>query len=325
MKKIAVLTSGGDAPGMNNAIRAIVKSAKKHNIETFLIYEGFKGLVDNNMVDANEINMDKYISRGGTCIYSSRFPEFKEPKVREIAVQNLKDKGIEAVIVIGGDGSFAGAQKLHELGIKAIGLPGTIDNDIASTSETIGYDTALNTIVESLDKVRDTSLSHRRCIVVEVMGNRCGDLALYSGLASGAEIVVTSDYKMNEDEIAELVKIQTKKPFKRSILVVVSEKLFPSLQKLADKIESVANVSTRAMSLGHTQRGGNPTARERINASLLGIKAVEKLINNESGIVLGFNDLTVKSTPILDALKLTGPSRTIKQDRAKFINELNQS
>lgn len=325
MKKIAVLTSGGDASGMNNAIRGIIKIAAKNNIETFLIYEGFKGLVENNIVNASEVNIDQYISRGGTCIYSARFPEFKEEAVRAKAIANINAKGIEAVIVIGGDGSYQGAQRLHELGIKAIGLPGTIDNDIASSSETIGYDTSLNVIVEAIDKVRDTSTSHKRCIVVEVMGNRCGDLALYSGLATGAEVISTSDYRMSEEEIVESVQnILKKNPNKRSIVVIVSEHIYPSLNDLAKKIETKTGIVSRGMSLGHIQRGGTPTARERINSTLLGIEAVQRIMNNESGIVLGYTERQIISTPILKALELKTSTKEENIEKAKFFNELNQ-
>ncbi|UUD36964.1 6-phosphofructokinase [Mycoplasmopsis californica] len=325
MKKIAVLTSGGDAPGMNNAIYGIVQEAKKHKIEVYFVKNGFKGLVEDDMSTTLLENIHNYVSRGGTCLYTARYPEFKEAKTREKAVKLLKKKGIEAVIVIGGDGSFQGAQKLHELGIKTIGLPGTIDNDIASTAESIGYDTALNNIVDAINKIRDTSESHDRCIFVEVMGNHNGALALYSGLATAAEIIITNEYTLNADEIAEIVRGEFKKPNKHSVVIVVSEKIYPDLNKLAKEVGQKSGCNARSMVLGYIQRGGSPTARDRINAALLGIQSVNLLVQGKSGIVLGYSAREIVETPILEALKLEGSTIEERTEIAKHFNKLSRA
>ncbi|MCP4336667.1 MAG: 6-phosphofructokinase [Mycoplasma sp.] len=321
MKKLAILTSGGDAPGMNPAIRAIVKSAKAYNIEPFLVMEGYKGLYEGNIISANEFNIDKIISQGGTVIYSARFPEFKKPEVREKAKAQLLNKGIDALVVIGGDGSYHGAQLLHEIGVKTIALPGTIDNDITSSDFTIGYDTALNTIVQNVDRVRDTMESHNRVAIIEVMGHGCGDLALFSAIATGVEIVVTNENKMTPEEIGEIVKEQSQMK-KRSIIVLVSEHIFEDLDEVAKKVESISGKVTRAMSFAHLQRGGIPTAQERINSARMSIKAVELLAKGESGLAIGILSGKTKATPILEALALPRESR---KELANKINKLNQS
>ncbi|MDJ1646185.1 ATP-dependent 6-phosphofructokinase [Mycoplasma phocimorsus] len=322
MKKIAVLTSGGDSQGMNNAIYGIVQYAKTKNIETHLIFEGFKGLVENKIVPASEVNLKRINNMGGTIIKSARFPEFKNIEVRKKAVKNLQEKGIEAVIVIGGDGSFQGAQKLHELGIKAIGLPGTIDNDIASTSITIGFYTALNNIVEAIERTRDTADSHGRCILVEVMGNSCGDLSLYSGLATSAEVIVTNNRPMSIEEIATIVKEEKTK--KDSVLVIVSEKIkkYGSITEMAKQVEELSGVESRGYQLGYLQRGGIPTAMERVNAISLGIEAIKRLDNNESGIVLGWTKSEIYSTQILDALQTENSSIEKDIKKAEFFNKI---
>ncbi|MCR5079402.1 MAG: ATP-dependent 6-phosphofructokinase, partial [Bacilli bacterium] len=191
IKNIGVLTSGGDAPGMNCAIRAVVRAGLKYNLGVYGIYDGYKGLVEGNIVPLDRHSVSDIISRGGTVLHTARLREFKEVSVRQKGVDNLKKFGIDALVVIGGDGSYMGAKKLTEMGINCVGLPGTIDNDIASTDYTIGFDTCLNTICDCVDKIRDTTESHQRCAVIEVMGNHCGDLAMFSGIAEGAEMIIT--------------------------------------------------------------------------------------------------------------------------------------
>lgn len=323
MKKLAVLTSGGDSPGMNSALRAVIKSAKSNGIETCVVFEGYKGLYEDNIKNADEIDWDFYNSYGGTCIYSARFPEFKELSVRKKAVSNLKKRDIDALVVIGGDGSYMGAQLLHELGVKTIGLPGTIDNDIASSDYTIGYDTALNTVVEAIDKIRDTARSHRRVMIVEVMGNQCGDLALYGGLATGAEIIATSDYVIPIDEIADEAKKLSLQPKRRSMVIVVSENRY-DLKELAKKVEEKTKWATRTNSLAHTQRGGSPTAQERIFSTLLGIKAVEFLLEGKSGLAIGIIKNDIVGTPILDALTMNNPSKLKAAAKAIKYNKINK-
>ncbi|MBN3535019.1 6-phosphofructokinase [Mycoplasma procyoni] len=322
MKKIAVLTSGGDAPGMNNAVRSIVKHALANNIEPYLVYEGYKGLFNKEIVSARNINVDQYVSQGGTFIYSARFPEFKNEDIRKQAKKNLEDLGIDALVVIGGDGSYMGAQLLHELGLKTIGLPGTIDNDITSSDFTIGYDTALNTIVEAVDKLRDTSNSHNRFLMLEVMGHGAGDLALYSGLATGAEIIITNEHTMTKEEIAQIVEKQIKDMKKRSVIAIVSEFIYPNLKEIAAYVQEKTGIPSRAMALEHVQRGGNPSAQERILATLMGIKAVELLKQGQSGVAIGVSRGDIVATPILEALQ--APRKSNKEKAIKF-NKLNQA
>ncbi|TQC54695.1 6-phosphofructokinase [Mycoplasmopsis cynos] len=323
MKKVAILTSGGDAPGMNNAIRAIAKHAKANNLEAYLVYEGYKGLYNDKIVNADSIDLDFYLNQGGTCIYSARFPEFKEPEVRKVALNNLKKRNIDALVVIGGDGSYKGAQLLHEAGLKTIGLPGTIDNDIASSDYTIGYDTALNTIVDAIDRIRDTARSHKRIMIVEVMGNGCGDLALYSGLATGAEIIVSSQYKLTHEEIAAKALELTKQPGRRSIVIVVSEKCY-DIKQLEQDVQKATNWATRVNPLNHIQRGGKPTAQERILASLLGQKAIEYLLEGKSGLAIGIINNDIVGVPILEALSMDNLSKNKFVQKAIKFNKLNQ-
>ncbi|QKT05213.1 6-phosphofructokinase [Mycoplasma sp. OR1901] len=324
MRKIAILTSGGDAPGMNNAVRAVVKGAKSNGLEAFLVYEGYKGLYNDNIVSADNVDLDLYLNQGGTAIYSARFPEFKDPAVREVAINNLKNRGIDALVVIGGDGSYQGAQLLHQSGIKTIGLPGTIDNDIASSDFTIGYDTALNTIVDAIDKIRDTARSHKRIMVVEVMGNGCGDLALYSGLATGAEIIATKDFQPSMDEIANTALELTKQPNRRSVIIVVSEKCY-DIKELEKVVQAKTGWDTRSNPLNHIQRGGKPSAQERVLATLLGSKAVEYLIEGKSGLAVGILNNDVVGIPILEALSMENASKSKAVQRAIKFNKLNQS
>ncbi|AKA49813.1 6-phosphofructokinase [Mycoplasmopsis gallinacea] len=323
MRKIAILTSGGDAPGMNPALRAIAKSAKANGLEPYVVFEGYKGLYNDQIKKADELDLDYFLSQGGTCIYSARFPEFKNPEVRAKAIENLNKHGIEALVVIGGDGSYMGAQLLHEAGVKTIGLPGTIDNDIKSSDYTIGYDTALNTVVEAIDRIRDTARSHQRIMVVEIMGNNCGDLALFSGLATGAEIISTSEAKLSEEEIINAAYELSKQPGRRSVIVAVSEKLY-DIKKLAERIQEKTGWETRSNPLNHIQRGGRPTAQERIWASLMGMKAVEKLLNGESGLAIGISKGDVVAIPILEALKMESDAKEKVIKKAEKFNTLNR-
>ncbi len=320
MKKIAILTSGGDAPGMNTAIRAVVKMAEVHGIEVFLVYEGYKGLHQGNIVPAKGLEINRHLSSAGTFIYSSRYPEFKNPEVRLEAKAQLDKLGIEALVVIGGDGSYMGAQLLHEIGVKTIALPGTIDNDIASSDYTIGYNTALETVTESVKKIRDTMRSHGRTAIVEVMGHGCGDLALFSGIATGAEIIITNEAKKSVDEIVTIVKDQKAKG-KRSVIILVSEFLFDSIEDIAKELQEKTGVVTKAIKLAHVQRGGRPSVNERILATRMGIKAVELLKDDQSGLAIGEIKQEMVSTPIKDALKIKSKNRVSLTEK---INSLNQ-
>ena len=321
IKKIAILTSGGDAPGMNPAIRAIVRSANANGIESYLIINGYKGLVEGDIRKANTIDLDQFINRGGTCILSARYPEFKQPEVRLKAKEQLDKLGIEALIVIGGDGSYQGAQLLNNIGIKTIGLPGTIDNDISSTDFTIGFDTTLNTIVENIDKIRDTSRSHGRATIVEVMGRYAGDLAVYSGIATGAELIITSENKIEVAEIAKVVDQQMNQFKKDSMIIIVTEHVYPNVDQIAKEIEAKTGVCTRATVLGHIQRGGTPSAMERYLATKMGHYAVQLLLQNQSGLAVGIVQNQLKAFPILEALS---QSRVLYLETIKEFNSINQ-
>lgn len=308
IKRIGVLTSGGDAPGMNAAIRAVTRVATKSGLEVYGIYDGYRGLVEGNIKPLTRENVSDILDRGGTMLGSARLPEFKDIEVRKKGVEQLKNFGIEAVVVIGGDGSYRGALALTDMGINCIGLPGTIDNDITSTDMTIGFDTALNTVVEAVDKLRDTSNSHHRCSVVEVMGNRCGDLALYSGLACGAEIVVTAQTGFEETEVLDRLKELDLVKKKRHAIVVISEKIC-DVDSFARKVSQFTGFSGRATVLGHVQRGGSPTPNDRILASRMGEKAVDLLMQGIGGQCVGTQHGNIVGVPIEEALNIPRASR----------------
>ncbi len=302
IKKIGVLTSGGDAPGMNAAIRAVARTAINNDIEVFAVYDGYKGLVENNLKKMNVNSVSSIINRGGTILGSARLKEFADDKVAQIAVDNLKASGIEALVTLGGDGTYCGALKLSGFGINCVGVPCTIDNDITSTDYTIGFDTAVNTAVEAIDRLRDTSHSHQRCSIVEVMGRYCGDIAVASGIASGAEAVVTADNKLSAEEIIDVV-MKAKQAKKRHAIIIITEHVM-DVHKLATEIESATGFETRATVLGHIQRGGSPTANDRVLAARLGEAAVKELINGQTGICMGIKNGEVVATPITEALKM---------------------
>lgn len=302
IQKIAILTSGGDAPGMNAAIRAVVRSGLNNGLEVYGVYNGYYGLVNNDIRKLERGSVTNIINRGGTILGTARLPEFAQDEVAEKGANNLKALGIDALVVIGGDGSYRGAMKLHKFGIKCIGLPGTIDNDIASTELTIGFDTAVNTSVECIDKLRDTSNSHQRCSIIEVMGRYCGDIAYASGIAGGCDLIVTSETGYDEDKVIEVVE-RAKAQKRRHILIVFTEHI-TDVSALAVKIKDQTGFDSRATVLGHIQRGGIPTAFDRILASRLGVAAVDDLLAGKSGVALGIFNNEVVATPIEDALQM---------------------
>lgn len=308
VKRIGVLTSGGDAPGMNAAIRAVTRVALNQGIEVYGIYDGYRGLVEGYIEPLTRSNVSDILDRGGTILGSARLPEFKDPAVQDAAIAQLKKRGIEALVVIGGDGTYRGALALTEKGINCIGIPGTIDNDITCTDFTIGFDTALNTVVEAVDKLRDTSSSHHRCSVVEVMGNRCGDLALWAGIACGAEIVVTAQTGFEETEVLEQLKEFDIVKKKNHAIVIISEKI-TDVDAFAKKVSQHTGFAGRATVLGHVQRGGSPTPSDRILASRMGEKAVDLLAAGIGGQCVGIRDNEIVSTPIKEALDLPRASR----------------
>ncbi len=302
INRIGVLTSGGDSPGMNAAIRAIVRAGIKHGKEMYFIYDGYRGLVEGNIERVDRTAVANIITWGGTVIRSARLPEFADPEVRKKGVEQLRKFGIDALVVIGGDGTYMGAKKLTEMGINCIGLPGTIDNDLACTEYTIGFDTALNTIVEAVDKLRDTSSSHQRCSVIEVMGNHCGDLALYSGVACGAELIISPDHMIPKEEVMSTLR-DLKTSSKRHALVIVSEKLF-DVKDFAREIEKETGFETRSEVLGRIQRGGSPSAFDRILAARMGVYAIECLIEGKSGRCVGIINNRLVDFDIYEALKM---------------------
>lgn len=308
MKKIGVLTSGGDAPGMNAAIRAVVRSGLSQGAEIYGIFDGFQGIVENNIRKLERSDVSDMIIKGGTFLGSARLDEFKLVEVRQKAVDNLNALGIEGLVVIGGDGTYRGARELSAMGINCIAVPATIDNDIASTSYTIGFDTALNTIIENVDKLRDTSASHHRCSVVEVMGNRCGDLALYAGLTVGAEIVITKETGFDESEVLQRLREIDARKQKRHSIVLISEKI-TDVELLAQKISNNTAFSGRSTVLGHIQRGGSPTARDRILGTRYGDTALNALINGETNVCVCLVGDEFITMDITEALAVTKQSR----------------
>jgi len=318
VKKIAILTSGGDAPGMNAAIRAVVRTALKNDIEVIGINMGYEGLINGDFHPMDRRSVSDIIQKGGTILKTARCPEFKDPAVREKAAQVLRIYGIEGLIVIGGDGSFMGAKGLSDLGIKTIGLPGTIDNDLAYTDYTIGFDTAQNTITDAINKLRDTSSSHQRVSVVEVMGRNCGDLALYAGLAGGATTILVPEKKMTKEEAIREV-MEGRKMKKNHNLVVVAEGV-GGARELAQDIEELTGIEARATVLGHIQRGGVPTAFDRILAARMGHKAVELLMEGKSARVVGIKANKIIDMDIYEALAM---ERTFDEELYKIAMDMS--
>lgn len=285
-KKVAVLTSGGDAPGMNAAIRAIVRAGIIHNMEMYAIFEGFKGLVEDQIVPVDRSFVSEILMRGGTILKTARLKSFVDDKIQDIAVSNLKKHGIDSLVIIGGDGSYRGGEALSKKGINVIGIPGTIDNDVVGTDTTIGFDTALNTITYCVDKLRDTSSSHLRCTIIEVMGNHCGDLALYGGTACGVDLILSPEYRPSDEEIIDKLKdIHISRS--RHALVLVSEKLMPDLNEFAKLIKERTGFDTTVEILGRIQRGGSPTAMDRVLAARFGVHAIDIIAKGKKNRVIG--------------------------------------
>lgn len=319
MKSIAVLTSGGDAPGMNAAVRAVVRTACQRGIKVYGVDRGYTGLIKGDVHEMNLRSVSDIITRGGTILYSARCPEFKTEEGIQKAVDTCKRVGIDGMVIIGGDGSFRGARDISLRGIPCIGLPGTIDNDISCTDYTIGYDTCLNTIVQMVDRIRDTSESHDRCTVVEVMGRGAGYLALESGIAVGATSILVPEveYDIERDIIARIREFQ--KTGKRHFIVIVAEGVGGTAE-IAKKIEAETGVESRATILGHVQRGGSPTARDRIMASQMGSRAVDLLTQGVGNRVVGIRDNKIVDFDIFEALKMT---KTIDMKDYELAHEIS--
>ncbi len=314
MKTIGVLTSGGDSPGMNSAIRSVVRSCAHYDKKCIGIVRGYSGLIENNTKVLNTRSVRGIINRGGTFLYSARCEEFKTKDGRKKAHKNLKNAGIDGLIVIGGDGSFTGAMLLEkEFNFPVLGIPGTIDNDLFGTTHTLGYDTALNTVMEAIDKIRDTAISHHRLFLVEVMGADAGYIALNSGLAIGAQEILIPEVNMSFDNLISSLKT-SKKSGKTSSIIVVAEgdKTGKNVFDLATKIENtLPKYETRVSVLGHIQRGGTPSCFDRVLGTQLGVRAVESLIEGEHGSMVGINNGKITFTPLDKAIK--GKSKINKE------------
>ncbi len=303
IKKIAVLTSGGDAPGMNACVRAVIRAGLYRGIDMYVVYDGLKGLVEGRIKQVDKDFTQDIINRGGTIIRSARLPEFKDPVVVKRAARILQDFEIDALVGIGGDGTFRGLNDLAKYGIKVVGIPGTIDNDVGSTETTIGFSTALNTICECVDKLKDTSGSHQRCSLIEVMGRHCGDLALYAALAEGAEGVICVEHPLKEEVLFRKLR-KMKAQNKNHAIIIVSENLL-DINELAKKIEEETGFDSRTEVLGRLQRGGSPSAEDRVLAAKMGAKSIELIMSEEEGSkVIGVKDGHLVSIPIEEAVQM---------------------
>lgn len=305
VKSIAVLTSGGDSQGMNAAVRAVVRSALFHGLEVYAVQRGYYGLIHDDIRKMDLRSVGDIIQRGGTILQTARCKEFLTEEGRLVAVENLRRRGIDGLVVIGGDGSYQGANKLSQLGIKTMGLPGTIDNDIPFTDFTIGFDTATSIVVDAINKLRDTMTSHERTSVVEVMGRHCGDIALYAGLASGAEAILVPEVPFSIDDIATRMK-ENFQHGKRHSIIIVAEGVCSGAE-IAKQITERSGIEPRVTVLGHIQRGGTPTHNDRILASRLGDFAVRRLIEGDSGKACGIIKGECVATPIEQVVSTKKP------------------
>ena len=302
-KCVGILTSGGDAPGMNAAIRAVTRAAIYNGFEVKGIMRGYRGLITDEIIPFQTQNVSNIIQQGGTILKTARCEEFRTPEGRKTAYDNIVKHGITSLVVIGGDGSFRGAGKLSALGINTIGLPGTIDLDIACTDYTIGFDTAVNTAMEAIDKVRDTSTSHERCSIIEVMGRNAGYIALWCGFANGAEdILLPERYDGDEQALINRI-IENRKRGKKHHIIINAEGIGHS-SSMAKRIEAATGIETRATILGHMQRGGAPTCKDRVYASIMGAKAVELLCKGESNRIVAYKHGEYVDFDIQEALNM---------------------
>lgn len=300
---IGVLTSGGDAPGMNAAIRAVVRKAIANGKKVKGIQKGYSGLLEEEIIDMNASDVSNTIERGGTILFTARCAEFRTEEGQKRGAEICRKHGIDGLVVIGGDGSFKGAQKLAEHGINTIGVPGTIDLDIACTEYTIGFDTAVNTAMQAIDKVRDTSTSHERCSIIEVMGRNAGYIALWCGIANGAEdILLPENYDYDEQKLINNI-IRSRKQGKKHHIIINAEGIGHSTS-MARRIEAATGLETRATILGHMQRGGSPTCKDRVYASIMGAMAVDLLCEGKTNRVVGYQHGEFKDFDINEALAM---------------------
>ncbi|MEH7375693.1 MULTISPECIES: 6-phosphofructokinase [Bacillaceae] len=295
MKKIAVLTSGGDAPGMNTAIRAVVRRGIHNGLDVYGVENGYKGLIEGDFISMNLGSVGDIIHRGGTILKTSRCEEFKTIRGQQQAILKLRDKSIEGLIVIGGDGSFRGARKLSELGFPTVGIPGSIDKDIAGTDYTIGFDTAVNTAVEAIDRIRDTAFSHERTFVLEVMGRGAGDIALWAGMCGGAESIIIPEANYDIEDVIDRIK-QGHQRGKTHSIIVMAEGVGKGIQ-MGKEIQEKTGFETKVTILGHIQRGGSPSAYDRMMGSQMGALAVDLLGEGQKGVMVGLKKGQLTHTP----------------------------
>ncbi len=316
-KTIGVLTSGGDAPGMNAAVRSVVRAAINRGMKVYGIHRGYNGLIHDDVFEMDLRSVSDIIHRGGTVLYTARSPEFKTEEGMQKAIATCKKYGIDGCIVIGGDGSYRGARDLSLRGIPCVGVPGTIDNDIACTDYTIGFDTAMNTALEMIDRIRDTSQSHERCNVCEVMGRNCGDIALHTGIAVGATCILVPEVEWTFEEIVTKIN-KGQASGKKHFIVVVAEGV-GGVEELAKKIEAATGIESRASILGHVQRGGSPTVRDRVCASGMGIAAVSLLEKGIGNRVIALKDNKIVNFDIYEALQM---ERVFEKDIYEMAQEI---
>ncbi|NIH41235.1 MAG: 6-phosphofructokinase [Buchnera aphidicola (Periphyllus aceris)] len=319
IKKIAVLTSGGDSPGMNAAIRSIVQTSCNKKIKILGVLDGYLGLCKNKMIKLNKDIVSNIINKGGTFLGTARYLKFLKKNERKIAIQNMKNRKIDALIVIGGNGTYAGANKLNKMNFPCIGIPGTIDNDVSGTDFTIGYHTALETVVQAIDRLRDTSCSHKRISIVEIMGRYCGDLTIFSAIASGCEYVITPEIKYDKNKLIKKIKKDIKIG-KKNAVIAITEKIC-DVKKLAKSIEFHTKKETRATILGHIQRGGAPVAFDRILASRMGFYSIELLLQEKFGTCIGIQDNKIIHHNISYAIKFM--KKKFQKKLIEIVNNLN--
>ena len=305
IKSIGILTSGGDAPGMNAAIRAVTRAGISNGMRTYGIYRGFKGLISDEIEEFKTNSVSNIIQLGGTILKTARSDEFLTTEGRNIAFENMKKYGMDALVVIGGDGSLTGASVFaNEFNIPVVGLPATIDNDLNGTDTTIGYDTALNTIMMAMDKIRDTATSHERLFFVEVMGRNCGFLALNSAIASGAEAAIIPEISIEKDQLGELIEQGFRKSKSSSMVLVTESDVTGGAMKMAGRVKKeYPQYDVRVTILGHLQRGGSPTAQDRILASRMGIASIQALLENQRNVMIGIHENEIDYVPFKRAIK----------------------
>ena len=299
--RIAVLTSGGDSPGMNATLRAVVRTSLHYGHDVFGVRDGYQGLIDNDMVLLLHDDVSGMLIKGGTFLGTARSDQFKTIQGRELAIRNLQKRRVDVLIVIGGNGTYMGAQALHEMGVKVIGIPATIDNDLGGTDFTIGFHTALNTIVDAIDKLRDTSSSHQRCSIIETMGRHGGDLALFAGVCGGAEFIITHEHLIDKDVMINKLS-EWKKEGRSHAIIVTTENIF-NVYELADEISKKSGFATRATVLGYIQRGGAPVPQDRILATQLGAYAVQLAMQDVHGVGVGLKRDKLINTPFIKAVE----------------------